>query len=323
MATALKGFRSGSIYEILADFLLSSIGIANPSRRQFDQGFDFYCYLSESVPENDQLVKFDFPFNIQIKSGREKLVVYGKDKYEKWKKEDIDWLFRHQTPFFIGFVNTEKYELEIYDTTGLWFLYAFDKAHCSQIKFKPSPVSTHNLFTSEYSEDFDPTSVPMRKNPESIQMPDWNGKEDKGGGIKYLIDLGNPIVTLSVEDTKDEVVLEIIKATLRKLILLERKNIDNKNIGVRIFSEIKNNLPNDHRFSLGSTFQQYPSDYKDNLLVSLREALISLQINANHEDDIKLHNALIPLLKLIPKAGYYSQLYSKNPDFFSWMKDLL
>lgn len=251
MAISLKGTRSRNIYEILADFLLSTIGIANPTRRQFDQGYDFYCYLSESVPENEQLVKFDYPFSIQIKSGKDKSVIYGKNEYKKWKRDDIDWLFRHQTPFFIGFVNTDKYELEIHDTTGLWFLYAYGIRDCSQIEFRPSKVDTHNLFTTNYSENFDPGSVPMRKNPTPILLPDWSDKKDNGGGIKYLIDRGNPIITLSVEDTKNEVILESIKATIRKAILLERKNIDYRNMGVRIFSEIKNNLSNDSRFSLG------------------------------------------------------------------------
>lgn len=73
----------------------------------------------------------------------------------------------------------------------------------------------------------------------------------------------------------------------------------------------------------GGTFQQYTPEYKDELLVSLRDALISLQINAAQEDNTKLHDALIPLLKLVAKTPYYDQLYFQNPELFAWMKDLL
>ena len=146
MSVLLANTHKGNVFENLADFLLSALGIANPARRQFDVGFDFYCFLSEPLDKNAELLRFDRPYSIQIKSSSDRDVVYGKG-YEKWKSEDVQWLFRHQSPFFIGFLNTETYTLDIFDTTGLWYLYAQDKLQCSQVVFKPNNIPTDFIHT--------------------------------------------------------------------------------------------------------------------------------------------------------------------------------
>lgn len=308
MSVLYKRFHEGNIYENLADFFLSSIGISNPPRRQFDHGYDFYCYISETLPDNEELLRFDYPFNIQIKSGKGKSIIYGKG-YNKWRAEDIAWLFKHQTPFLLGFVDTEKYELKIYDTTGIWYLYVFQKTQCSQIEFRVrTKASAHE-------------NHEMRKIPEPETIKKWG--PGKGGGIKYVIELDHPITTITIDDTKKPLNLAVVKRALKEVVAIERRNIANREIGINFFKEIKRNIPNHPVFLIGSAFETYDPKYTAQLLNSLKEALISLQINAHHHNEIQLKDAIISLLKLLPSSWYYEQLYRSNPEVFCWIKDLI
>jgi hypothetical protein len=75
MSGLYNTFFQGNRSELLADYLLSSIGIATPVRRQFDTGIDFYCNL---IKDNDSgYLTFGYPFAIQIKSSSDSEITYG------------------------------------------------------------------------------------------------------------------------------------------------------------------------------------------------------------------------------------------------------
>jgi len=310
-------FHKGNIFENLADFLLGSLGISNPPRRQFDHGYDFYCYLSETAEGNKDLLKFDFPYNIQIKSSKDSLIAYGNRDFEKWKKEDIEWLFKHETPFFIGFLDTDRYELKIYDTTGVWQLYVNEQINCSQVVFKQGSVTTDNYPTSDIPPDFDYLSLPMRRNVTTVELPQWG--KGKGSGFAHLIDMGNPIVTISVDDTKNHTKIELVKNVMKAAIKLEIRNIANRNIGINFFSEIKNNIINQPNFITGAVFRTHAIQYASNLKSHLREALISLLMNAEYYQEYAVRDKTKEILKLLPPAYYYSQLYQQNQQLFDWI----
>jgi len=65
MASRHFNWRQGDRSELLADYLLSGIGITTPIRRQDDTGFDFYCSVSD---QEKGVLTFGFPYIIQIKS---------------------------------------------------------------------------------------------------------------------------------------------------------------------------------------------------------------------------------------------------------------
>jgi hypothetical protein len=315
----LEKFHKANNFEILADFFLGALGLAHPVRRQFDSGYDFYCYLSQPSNENANLLKFDHPFLIQIKSSsrnNQKILKYGKTKSTKWKKEDIDWLFGHETPFFLGFLDTKRYELKIYDTTGLWYLFVYEKTNCTRITFQASTISTKGLPLGNVNVDFDFMSLPMRKVPIGLSIPNWPA--GKGDGQNYIVDLGNPIATLNIEETKSSEKLSQVRDSLRTAIEIEQRNIVNKKIGLNFFEEIKNNIPNNPQFVLGSTFNTHTLQYSEKLKIHLRQVLISLLTNTN---DSNLKLTIKELLKQLPQAYFYSQLYNQNPDLFDWIKE--
>ena len=61
MSSRYYNWREGDRSELLADFLLSGIGLSTPVRRQDDVGFDFYCTIGD---QEKGILTFGFPFII-------------------------------------------------------------------------------------------------------------------------------------------------------------------------------------------------------------------------------------------------------------------
>jgi len=157
--------------------------------------------------------------------------------------------------------------------------------------------------------------IPDRPTP----IEEW--EEEKGDGLHYVIDMGNPITTISVEDTKNEVQLSIVRRALKSVIETENRNIANRNIGINFFAEIKNNLTNDPIFLNGSLYNIHEKSYVKKLQKHARETLISLLINTE-EDDIDLQSTIKNMLKQLPRAYDYNQLYKQNPQLFDWTQEV-
>jgi hypothetical protein len=298
MSVRLKATHTGNVYEILADFFLSLLGVSNPQRRQFDHGYDFYCSLSE---ESNGLLAFDFPFTIQIKSGNNHEIKYGK-QVNKWKPLDIAWLFNHSMPFFIGFVDVKEKSLSIYDTTGVWYLYSKGNINCSQICFKAN--------VREVGE--------QRKLPEETILKNW--QQGKGDGKKYVIDLGNPIIKIGISDLEDSKALQQKKEALKQIIIIERENIINRNLGIFCFKEIKQNTTNkSENVEWGVQFlSNNDQSYVSKIYESINFALISLSINLYAHDRREEVDAIKRVLKFAPKQRHHKQLYDSNNELFDW-----
>lgn len=229
--------------ELLADYLLSSIGIATPVRRQFDHGIDFYCNL---IKDNDSgFLTFGYPFAIQIKSASTSEIIYGKNK-KKWRPENISWLFQNELPFFIGVVDKKYSSIEIYDTTGIWQLYLKDEKNFSQVILKPGKRGKHE----------------WRGNVDKIELPNWD--TTKGDSHKHIIDLGNPIINITLEDLNEKQVLQNKKGILSRVIKIEQENIIRRNLGIKCFKEIKSNAKNESHCEWGMNFPQISFNFSIN-----------------------------------------------------------
>jgi len=290
----------GNVYEILADFLLTILGSANPQRRQFDEGYDFYCSLSD---EENGLLTFDFPFTIQIKSGAKFEMKYGK-QVSKWKIQDISWLYNHATPFFVGFINKTDKTLSIYDTTGIWYLYGQRTLNCSRIIFKPSKKPDGE----------------RRELPKKSKLKNW--QDGKGDGYKYEIDLGNPLVTISTEDIDKPDTIKQKQSVLKQIISIERENITNRNLGIYCFKEIKQNTTNKtENIEWGiQILGNYDEMYISRIYESISYGLISLTLNLNAHDRPTEVAAIKEVLKNIPNHRKHKQLYDQDQILFSWVK---
>jgi hypothetical protein len=152
-------------------------------------------------------------------------------------------------------------------------------------------------------------------------LSNWNGNE--GDGHKHIIDLGNPIIDITLQDLGDKNILQNKKEILSRVIKIEQANIIRRNLGIKCFQEIKSNSKNESHCEWGMNFRSFEEAYIPGIYDSIRLALISLSINlqvhGRNEESITVKN----LLKNIPKEDYYESLYTSTPDYFDWMKNLL
>jgi hypothetical protein len=114
----LNSFRQGDRSEYLAQYILSSLGIAIRVPREEDIGIDFYCSLA-NLKEGD--LTFSSPFTVQIKSNSENVSYGGVDKKNVWKEHEIDWLFDQELPFLIGIADKEKHNIKLFITINILY----------------------------------------------------------------------------------------------------------------------------------------------------------------------------------------------------------
>jgi hypothetical protein len=269
--------RKGSVAERIADLWLSMIGVCTPVRHEDDYGFDFHCELADQQDGN--YVSFHSPFILQVKAGIKEGILYGESKPEKWKPESIDWLFRNKIPLFIGIVDVNTLQFSLYGTSGLWQVYnAAGGAWSSQIQ----------LISKDHPEG------EMRNNVESVKLENW--EEGKGDGYRYIVDLGNPVVIFSWNEVENKVLMDLRKAHLTNLIYLEQKNILNRDLGMRVFVEIKGNEPGGHTFRTGASVGGHPNLVPDRVMSELLPGLASLTIKLKQDGREAQYKALLQFL---------------------------
>lgn len=288
----LFSFREGDRSELLADYLLSSIGLTTPIRRQDDIGFDFYCQLAD---QETGLMTFGSPYVVQIKSNNS-TIQYGVETPDKWNRNSIDWLFRLNIPFLIGIVNRKKIKIDIYNTSPLWEVYHLHRT-CSIIEFK-------------FREEGNISKVGF---PQSSNLADW--PVDKGDGKKYIIDLGKPVITISNDDIEDKQLLKYKKNLLQRILMIEEENILYKKANIKFFRwiiDISGNSTEEGWSHAVSTNVDFTPELYKSLSPGLIALIINLKINNKNEELEKI----LEVIKLLPKDTIYPELKEYFPNIF-------
>jgi hypothetical protein len=288
-------FREGDRSEYLANYLLSGLGLVTAVSRQEDIGFDFYCQLADQEIGN---LSFGYPFIIQVKSYGVDNISYGETDPNKWKAENLNWLFRLEIPLLIGVVCKKRMRLDIYNTSPLHFLF-FENPNPSIIELK--------LRYESDSKNID------RPNKQSID----NWQSGKGDGNKYLVDLGNPIVTIGNEDLHDHEKLKNKKDMLKNIVALEQENYLFRKLKVPFFRWIFNVKTNG---DIQPTWAHLvPQNYNlaDLYSSSLAQSIISIAINLKSRGKAQEALALKPLLKKIHPTVLPIGIKENFPDLFN------
>lgn len=301
----LNSFNQGNRSELLADYILSGIGISTPVRRQFDDGIDFYCNLKDA---DAKYLTFGYPFVIQIKSESVLNIEIGTKKHDEWRLEKISHIYRNELPFFVGFVDKKEKTLAIHDTTGLWELHVNSTFNVSHIKLQPNERDG------------------WRKTIESAPIEGWaNGEAD---GKSHVVDLGNPIIKLNLNDLDagQEVLLANKINVLRSIVAIEQGNILFRNLSVKSFKEIKQNTTNVGYFEYGVGFRgEADLNAVNKVYNSINEPLIFLYLNLLQHGYLREAESLKLVLKMQPvqAPGVYEQMYGSNSEVFDWAGELL
>ena len=291
----LYSFREGDRSEYLANYLLSGLGLVTVVPRQEDIGFDFYCQLADQ--EKGSLT-FGYPFIVQVKSDGVDDISYGSDKMAEWKREHIDWLFRLELPLLFGIVNKKKMQIDIYNCSAFRFLFV-ENPDPSIIEFKPR----NTLSTDDIGR------------PNKVALSNWTDT-NKGDGHKYIIDLGNPLVTITNDDIYNHDILLHKKNILRNAVAMEQNNILYRKLTLPHFHWV---LKIDTDKGFGAAWYYGSSNHPSvltNHYRTLGPGLISLAINLRANGQEELLTQLKPILKELPKDVIPQGIIDKNPDLF-------
>jgi hypothetical protein len=289
-------FRQGDRSEYLAQYLLSGLGLVTPVPRQEDIGVDFYCLLAD---QESGLLTFGFPHMIQIKSFSENEVRFGGLRDKKWHREAIDWLFRQELPLLFGFVDKAELKMEIHCISSLWFLMGEELATCGEIILQPrrDPSNIGDI-GKPHEEPFG--NVP----PDAL-----NGKR------KFVVDIGQPIVTIRHSDLDDKNYCRLIKELLRQTIILELGNIMYRRLGVPYMNWVLSCITNQEIKTAWAYFAGGPQVLPV-LWRSATPSIIALGINADLNDDANAINTIRPIVKFLPSDMIYSEIRKKHPRVF-------
>jgi hypothetical protein len=287
-------FRQGDRSEYLGVYLLSGLGLVTTIQRQEDIGFDFYCQLSDQETGN---LSFGFPFLLQAKSSDTEKITYGHPDPEKWKVENVNWLFRLEIPLFVGIIHKKEMRIDIYNTSHLNFVYyEFSNASALELLLRNDP-DTKNL-----------------KGIHKEQLSNW--PVGKGDGYKYLVDLGNPIITIENDDFSNVELLKKKKGILKTVVWYEQLSLVYKKLGIPYFfwtHQIETNVT-----VTPAWMHQARADGKiDALFAAIAPSLISLAINlkANGRIDDALN--MKEILSKIPEGHVPLEVKETFPDLFT------
>jgi hypothetical protein len=213
--------REGNRSEYLAQYFLSALGISVIIPRQEDIGVDFHCALfREAGPQ----LTFHSPFLVQVGCAGNKIFKYGGYKDGTWQKQQLDWLFTQELPFFVCLVDKKELSFRLYSASPMWLvLYQYGNV-VSELQLVPD--ATHHPIT-ECQE----------------KVPEFLGKEGDDG-CRYRVPLGRPIVDLRVADLMTDV-RDSAVTSLEKAVMVEMSNITYRRLGAHFVRHLANVSPND------------------------------------------------------------------------------
>ena len=199
----LKNTRKGAYAEYFAIYIFSVLGFTTPVPRQEDYGVDLFCSLNHN--KKNQTFVGD-AYAVQVKSSYSD-ITYGITHKGRASKEQIDFLFNLEIPFFISIVDLNNQTISLYSTSPYRFV---KKEHpdCSAIRFKFEQSIGNSTIHTDYTRR-------KIRNPTNI----------KGDGYKYTVNLQHPIVSIQAEDIQDVNQVYHFREILRTYVRLEQKNI--------------------------------------------------------------------------------------------------
>ncbi len=216
----LSSFRRGDRAEYLAQYILSALAITVPVPRQEDVGVDFHCSLLRREGDN---LRPTLPFNIQIKSaGRDVLGngirFGGVTEAGTWRRHEIELLCQTDTPFLIGLVDLNKQALDIFSTITRYFVLSNWQGTGipREVALIPyDPVGEGHLGAGAQTELDAKPDMPQRV---------WS------------LPLGQPIVSISIEESENEHRCEEIKMILDPYLRMDQENAVCFRIGLGYFN---------------------------------------------------------------------------------------
>lgn len=299
-----KNFRKGGKAEYLTQVYLTAFGFSNPTYRQEDFGIDFTCVLTDE--KKNKLYPTE-PFNLQVKSHKEKELQVL--KFKKKNSQDLDWLFKNPNPYILAWIDFENTkDIYFYSLSTLWYI-DIAKIEYGCLEFKYDTELSDGLNVNDYK-------------PNSIVVD------------THFINLGKPFMTMSLDDLKNDDIISKKREILKYVVKLEKENIQYRCFGIPFMKWLWKFKTNDlssfvegwSHFCNNDIHKEInqPSEIIENIghiLITLASSFALHNKNGKNEQYSKHYNALIELIKELPKEKFNNILsdlnfIDKNGKFF-------
>lgn len=189
------GFRVGNLAEGLGVLLLKTVAAVAEVSRPEDVGIDAVATLLRK--DSDNQLYAENSFYVQFKSSM-------KDKLITYSGHEVRWLEALKLPFFIGFVNRDSGNLDLY------------AAHRMSNVLTESSYQTIELLLdpnfAEAARGLDPKT-------ETVTTVDTR-----------RVNIGPPLLSWSLKDAADQHFLDLAYDSLKAYLNAEQRNVDNRAI---------------------------------------------------------------------------------------------
>jgi hypothetical protein len=189
----LNSVRKGDRAEYITQGIFSALGFSLQILRQEDYGIDFLCTLVE----RGKIISYPTKsFTVQLKTNNKNIVYPLSDPLK------VKWLLENNLPFFICYFDESENRVDFY-STSLLNEFIINK-----------PVGVTKL------------SFKQEVGPGKCILPLRTHEKQK----IFVIQLGRPFLSISLDDLADQNIIEQRKAILDKVITRELENIVFRNL---------------------------------------------------------------------------------------------
>lgn len=290
-------FREGDRSEYLALYILSALGISIYVSRPEDIGVDFYCSLAKC---DGHRMTFHSPFITQIKSiSVGKICFGGPDDKNRWKKEEVEWLFNQELPLLIGFADKENAKLNLYNTSIMWEA-RYTGRNPGQIVFLPGP----------------PGDVKDNLHPQYTDVPNW--PPNIGDGRRCDLPLGAPVISISIDDVENKDKLEEYRKILTSVLEIEQSNITYRRLQIHFYSLLQKYTTNKPlegtmMYIIGNPVFGANTDEQ---LKSISPIIGTLALNFKSQGKLEELGKLKSCVQLLPDGDFLNMLRKGIPELF-------
>lgn len=269
--------RIGAQYENAVHSLLTEFASLVPVPRQDDFGIEFYCHLRSSTGAQTETVA-DLSA-LQVKGGDASLVYGGADSKGDWKKHEIAWLMSLSAPLYLVRVPRDRRTADVFSLAPLWHRFMSQSVFPFEIACVTQPPSS----TSDWQ----------------LPEPTYTTGPDRGDGRRWIVNLGPPIVRVSVDDPDDASYRERVIGVFRAWIANDRQNLMRFVQGIPVFSGFhgwQTNSLDGVRRVIAQHWSATPGANIQSLCQTAEPLLVNLGIHLHWQDDPAAY-ALIPVLE--------------------------
>jgi hypothetical protein len=274
--TKLNSVRRGDRAEYLTQGILSALGFTIQILRQEDYGIDFICTLSERQENVSVPTK---SFSIQLKTSTDNII------YDIENPKKVRWLFENNLPFFICYFDNENNSLSFFSTSLLNSFLITRPKKVKKLSFRMLETPREN----------------------TLHLRNHNKKRSI-----FIVDLGVPFLTISINDIISDKLMEERKFTIDKYIDKELENIVYRNLDLPFMRWPHMYGTNRKVVIWGwAHFSDDKVMHSDKLLEKVGHILLSLCHTYMHEKKEEEYQALKKIILKLPfNEEYKNELYT-------------